>query len=94
MQISVNGSLVVFQNGSNNAGSFTVNPGDYIYTNAYAYANDDVGTQTCLYVENPQGTLIYNSCDTQFSPGSPSSEAYGNYYPTADGAIAAEIYSV
>jgi len=60
----------------------------------YAYANASIGTVACLDVEDPQGTLIYNNCDYQYNPGSPASNSYGNYYPTANGAIAAYVGEV
>jgi len=60
----------------------------------YAYANASIGAQACLTVEDPQGTPIYNNCDTQYNPGSPASNSYGSYYPTANGAIAAQVNEV
>jgi len=73
--------------------SFNVTPGDYVSVNMYAYATQDYGTQACLTVENPQGTVIYDNCDSHYQPGSSASNSYGNYYPTSDGAIAAQVNS-
>jgi len=95
LQILVNGTQVVYESGANVSNSFNVTPGDYISVNMYAYANASIGAQACLTVENPQGTTpIYNNCDTQYNPGSPASNSYGTYYPTANGAIAAQVNEV
>ena len=82
IQIYKNGSNIVYTADSGNyttteySGSFSYNVGDEIYVYIYSYANTSYGTQTYLNVQNPVNTAIYNSYDTQFNPGSPSSETY------------------
>jgi hypothetical protein len=94
LQILVNGTQVVYESGANVSNSFNVTPGDYISVNMYAYSNQFTGAQACLDVEDPQGTLIYNNCDTLYNPGSSATNSYGPYYPTANGAIAAAANEV
>jgi len=82
IQIYKNGSNIVYTSDTGNYtttvfnGSFSYNIGDSINVNIYTYPNADYGTQTYLSVNNPTSTNIYNDYDTQFNPGSPSSETY------------------
>jgi hypothetical protein len=95
MWIKVNGMDAVNESSTNTSGTiYNLTSADSIQVYGYAYGNSGIGSQVCLTVENPQGTPIYNNCDTQYSPGSPASNSYGLYYPTANGAIAVSINSV
>ena len=98
IMIDVNGINIVTQYDSSStttttySGSFTINPEDNVAVTVYSYANNSYGTQTCLEMQSPVGTDIYNSCDTQPSPGSPSSEG-ANFNLTSDLAIIASSNS-
>jgi hypothetical protein len=81
-EVRVNGILVDSRYDSSSTsqaiypGTTSAAPGDSIVITVYSYSNNSYGTQTCLQVQVPTGTTVYNSCDSQFNPGSPSSESY------------------
>ena len=96
ISISVNGSNVVNQPDFGSSivtytGSFSVSIGDTVSVTVYSYANDTFGTQSTLTIQNPNGTTIFNSSDTNPSPGSASSISYS--WTATSGGITINGYS-
>jgi hypothetical protein len=77
--IYVNGHNMVYEYDTT-GGSFncivSVNVEDTVEIFVNTYANTAAGTQTCLTVDMPLFNQIYQQCDTQTNPGSPSSQYY------------------
>ena len=86
LSISVNGSTVV-STSTNNSGTITVTPGDYVSVGVSAGAQSPLIAEACLTV-NDGATTLYNNC----TQGYPSAGESYSYYPTDNGAIQASSY--
>lgn len=64
-QIFVNSVLAVQQFGAGNtglySGSYSASIGDNVSASVTSYGNPSTGTEAILYIENPNGTIIFNS---------------------------------
>jgi hypothetical protein len=79
-EIFVNSILVVQQFGAGNtglySGSYAANVGDNVSVNVNSNGNPSGGTDAVLYIENPNGTIIFNSVNQTNLPNTPQSISY------------------
>ena len=79
-EVFVNSILVVQQFGSGNTGPYTgiypANVGDSVSINVNSNGNSVTGTEAVLYVENPNGTIVFNSSNATALPNIPESISY------------------
>lgn len=79
-EIFVNSVLVVQQFGAGNtglySGSYPVSICDAVSVNVTSYGNPSTGTEALLYIENPNGTIIFNSGSSTPLPNISQSISY------------------